>query len=64
LLFRDYAHEPTIRKRTGHRETEQRNEQLTDENFQQAIALWFENEEEEYRWRFGHISDWNTSCDQ
>jgi hypothetical protein len=35
-------------------------ERLTDENFHEAIALWFENEEE-CRWRFGHISDWNTS---
>ena len=29
-------------------------EKLTDENFKQAIALWFENEEE-CKWRFGHI---------
>jgi surface protein len=35
-------------------------EKLTDENFKQAIALWFENEEE-CKWRFGHISFWNTS---
>jgi surface protein len=35
-------------------------ERLTDENFQQAIALWFENKEE-CKFRFGHISDWNTS---
>jgi surface protein len=35
-------------------------EKLTDENFKQAIHMWFENEEE-CRWRFGHISDWNTS---
>jgi surface protein len=35
-------------------------ERLTDENFQQAIALWFENKEE-CQFRFGHISDWNTS---
>jgi hypothetical protein len=35
-------------------------ERLTDENFKQAIDLWFENKEE-CRWRFGHISDWKTS---
>jgi hypothetical protein len=35
-------------------------EKLTDENFDQAIALWFENEEE-CKWKFGHISDWTTS---
>jgi surface protein len=35
-------------------------ERLTDENFQQAIALWFEKKEE-CKFRFGHISDWNTS---
>jgi surface protein len=35
-------------------------EKLTDDNFKQAIALWFENEEE-CKLRFGHISDWNTS---
>jgi hypothetical protein len=35
-------------------------ERLTDENFQQAIALWFENEEQ-CRFRFGHISGWKTS---
>jgi surface protein len=35
-------------------------EKLTDENFKQAIALWFENEEQ-CKFRFGHISDWNTS---
>jgi surface protein len=35
-------------------------ERLTDENFHDAIALWFENEEQ-CKWRFGHISDWNTS---
>jgi hypothetical protein len=35
-------------------------ERLTDENFKQAVTLWFENEEE-CRFRFGHISDWNTS---
>jgi surface protein len=35
-------------------------ERLTYGNFKQAIALWFENEEE-CKWRFGHISDWNTS---
>jgi surface protein len=35
-------------------------ERLTDENFSQAIALWFENKEE-CKWRFGHISDWKTS---
>jgi surface protein len=37
-----------------------KHEKLTDENFKQAIALWFENEEE-CKLRFGHISDWNTS---
>jgi surface protein len=35
-------------------------EKLTDENFKQAIALWFQNEEE-CKWRFGHIRFWNTS---
>jgi surface protein len=35
-------------------------EKLTDENFKQAIAQWFDNEKK-CRWRFGHISDWNTS---
>jgi surface protein len=35
-------------------------ERLTDENFHQAIDLWFENKEE-CKFRFGHISDWNTS---
>jgi surface protein len=35
-------------------------ESLTDGNFKQAIALWFENQEE-CKFRFGHISDWNTS---
>jgi surface protein len=35
-------------------------ERLTDENFKQAIDLWFENKEE-CKWRFGHISNWNTS---
>jgi hypothetical protein len=35
-------------------------ERLTDENFKQAIALWFENKEQ-CKFRFGHISDWNTS---
>jgi surface protein len=35
-------------------------ERLTDENFKQAIHLWFENKEE-CKFRFGHISDWNTS---
>jgi surface protein len=33
---------------------------LTDENFKQAIALWFQNKEE-CKWRYGHISFWNTS---
>jgi hypothetical protein len=33
-------------------------ERLTDENFKQVIALWFENQEE-CKSRFGHISDWN-----
>jgi surface protein len=35
-------------------------ERLTDENFKQAIALWFEKKEE-CKFRFGHISDWKTS---
>jgi surface protein len=35
-------------------------ERLTDGNFKQAIALWFENKEQ-CKFRFGHISDWNTS---
>jgi surface protein len=35
-------------------------EKLTDENFKQAVALWFEDEEE-CKWRFCHISDWKTS---
>jgi surface protein len=35
-------------------------ERLTDENFKQAIRLWFENKEQ-CEFRFGHISDWNTS---
>jgi surface protein len=35
-------------------------ERLTDDNFRQAIALWFENKEK-CKFRFGHISDWNTS---
>jgi hypothetical protein len=35
-------------------------EKLTDENFKQAVKMWFQNEEE-CRWRFGHISCWNTS---
>jgi surface protein len=35
-------------------------ERLTDENFKQAIALWFENEEQ-CKFRFGHISGWKTS---
>jgi surface protein len=35
-------------------------ERLTDENFKQAIDLWFGNKEE-CKFRFGHISDWNTS---
>jgi surface protein len=35
-------------------------ERLTDENFNQAIDLWFENKEE-CKFRFGHISNWNTS---
>jgi surface protein len=33
---------------------------LTDENFHEAIALWFENKEK-CKLRFGHISHWNTS---
>jgi hypothetical protein len=35
-------------------------ERLTDENFKQAIALWFRNKKE-CKFRFGHISDWKTS---
>jgi surface protein len=35
-------------------------EKLTDENFKQAISLWFGNEEECRFW-FGHISSWNTT---
>jgi surface protein len=35
-------------------------ERLTDENFHQALYLWFHNEEE-CKFRFGHISGWNTS---
>jgi surface protein len=35
-------------------------EKITDENFHQTIALWFDKEEE-CKWRFGHISLWNTS---
>jgi hypothetical protein len=35
-------------------------ERLTDKNFKQAIALWFENKEE-CQFQFGHISHWNTS---
>jgi surface protein len=35
-------------------------EKLTDENFRQAIALWFENKEE-CKMRYNHISFWNTS---
>jgi trimeric autotransporter adhesin len=35
-------------------------EKLTDENFKEAIALWFDNEEAA-KFRFGHISYWNTS---
>jgi surface protein len=35
-------------------------ERLTDENFKQAIDLWFGNKEE-CKFRFGHISGWNTS---
>jgi surface protein len=35
-------------------------ERLTDENFHEAIPLWFENKEE-CKFRFGHISDWKTS---
>jgi surface protein len=35
-------------------------ERLTDKNFKQATFLWFRNQEQ-CRFRFGHISDWNTS---
>jgi surface protein len=36
------------------------NEKLTDRNFFDAVALWFDNYEE-CKWRFGPISCWNTS---
>jgi surface protein len=35
-------------------------EKLTDRNFFDAVALWFDNNEE-CKWRFGPISCWNTS---
>jgi surface protein len=35
-------------------------DKLTDENFHDSIALWFTNEEE-CKWRFGHLCNWNTS---
>jgi surface protein len=35
-------------------------ERLTDENFLQAIDLWFWDQEE-CKLRFGHIGDWKTS---
>jgi surface protein len=35
-------------------------EKLTDLNFREAIALWFDNEDD-CKWKFGHISNWNTS---
>jgi len=35
------------------------NEKLNDNNFKQAVKLWFKNKEE-CIWRFGHISCWNT----
>jgi hypothetical protein len=35
-------------------------EKLTDENFNEAITLWFADEEE-CKFRFGHICYWNTS---
>ena len=35
-------------------------EKLTNGNFYQAIALWFAKKEE-CKWRYGHISFWNTS---
>jgi hypothetical protein len=35
-------------------------EKLTDENFKQAIALWFDNEDV-CKFRYGHISFWKTS---
>jgi surface protein len=35
-------------------------EKLTDENFFDAVRLWF-RDEEKCRFKFGHISDWNTS---
>jgi hypothetical protein len=36
------------------------NKKLTDENFLAAVKLWF-GDEEKCRFKFGHISDWNTS---
>ena len=35
-------------------------EELNDNNFKQAIKLWF-NDKNLCIWRFGHISNWNTS---
>jgi surface protein len=35
-------------------------EKLTDANFFVAVELWF-GDEEKCRFKFGHISDWNTS---
>ena len=35
-------------------------EKLNDNNFKEAINLWFKNKEE-CLFRFGHISYWNTS---
>jgi hypothetical protein len=34
---------------------------ITDTNFKQVIDLWFDNQEE-CKFRFGHVSNWNTSC--
>jgi surface protein len=35
-------------------------EKLTDANFSAAVHLWF-GDEEKCSWKFGRISDWNTS---
>jgi surface protein len=35
-------------------------EVITNRNFKEAVDLWFKDEEK-CKWRFGHISDWNTS---
>jgi surface protein len=36
-------------------------EKLTDANFSAAVELWFGDDEKKCRFKFGHISDWNTS---